>query len=109
MRFSKPRARRAPSTRLALVLLEDRTVPATGLFFDLALGDLMIVGSDANDNISLTANLDGEIVVMANGNVLQALDPKTNQPEQPTIWNTDSILTTLRAGDDVFDFFADQF
>jgi hypothetical protein len=100
--------RRVRCARLAVEYLEDRSVPAAALFFDPVLGDLSILGTNQNDRFALAADIDGFIDVTHNGKPLQAIDPNTNQPVQPTVWNTDSIRASLDAGDDVLDLFGDR-
>ena len=77
--------------------LEDRTVPAVDMFYDAMLGDVTIIGSDLGDRLTLFADIDGNIRATNNGKLLQAIDPNTNLPVQPTIWNTDSIQARLGA------------
>jgi hypothetical protein len=80
------------------------------LLFDLSRRELGIFGSERTDRFTLSAALDGSLLVTHNGRPLIAMDAATNQPLQfrPNVGNTDSIVALLGEGDDVFEVLADR-
>ena len=78
-------------------------IDRTRAIYDAVTHRLDIYGSSAGDEMSLSADPKGNIVITAGGLALKPTDPKSGQPAFPTLLNTQSIGVYLRDGDDSFD------
>lgn len=74
------------------------------VIYDPAQQELLIHGTSRADDLGLSADALGNIVVTSGGKALLAIDPNTGQASSPTLANTKTIASSLGAGDDRLEF-----